>query len=85
MWPMYVFRGGDLYNFCPGKATWHYETHETFKLLLIASETGQLLYNGGMTNQPDWFIDLLAWFLPRFDTMKFASKADMILGGDKKK
>jgi len=81
---MYVYQGGDTYGFCPAKSTWDSETQELFKLLLISTETGQLLYNGGICNQPAWYIDLLAWFLPRFDNMRFASKAEMILGGDGK-
>lgn len=81
---MYVNQGGELYGFCPGKSTWDAEATNLLNILLISAETGALLYNGGIANQPDWFIELLAWFLPKYDQMKFSSKADMILGGDKK-
>lgn len=53
-------------------------------MLSIAAETGNLWASGGVKDQPDWFIELLSWFLPRYDTMKFIAKADMILGGSQK-
>ena len=56
-----------------------------FSILLVAAETGQLWEQGGIADQPEWFIELLTWFLPRHDTMKFIAKADMILGGSKSK
>jgi hypothetical protein len=82
---MYINQNGEKYGFCPGKATWDTEATEIYSLLLISAETGNLIYAGGIADQPAWFIDLLSWFLPRYDNMKFVAKADMILGGDSKK
>jgi hypothetical protein len=36
---------------------------------------------GGLYDQPAWLMDLLSWFLPKYEIMKFLRKADMILGG----
>ena len=82
---MFAIKGGAPYGFCPGKVTWDTEAKEVFQLLIISAETGQLLTDGGIINQPDWFIQLLAWFLPKYDNFKFSSKAYSILGGDTKK
>lgn len=79
---MYVNKGGTLYGFCPAKVLREQDTVQLFHVLLISAETGQMLYNGGIIDQPEWFIDLLGWFIPAYDQMKFGAKADMILGGD---
>lgn len=84
IWPIRIFEGGELYSFCPGKATWPGEANTLFNIAIVAAETGQLYKAGGISEQPQWFLDLLRWFLPRYDQMKFISKADMILGGESK-
>ena len=78
---MTIFKGGSEYGFCPGKATWDGTIKQLYAMLQVSTETGNLWDSGGIKDQPDWFIELLSWFLPRYDTMKFVSKADMILGG----
>jgi hypothetical protein len=85
IWPMYVHKGGELFGFCPAKATWDPGTQELYKMLLVAAETGALYYDGGIADQPYWFIDLLAWFLPRYDSIKFEGKARSVLGDGSKK
>jgi hypothetical protein len=35
---------------------------------------------GGLRDQPDWWIENLAWFLPRYDSMKFGSRMKSVLG-----
>ena len=82
---MYINKGGDTYGFCPAKANWDQDTRAIFDLLLVAAETGQLLYTGGILNQPNWFIEMLSWFAPRYDAMKFYSRMGNIFGGDSKK
>jgi hypothetical protein len=77
---MYVYKGGDLYGFCPGKATWDSQNVKLFRILVIAAETGAMMVGGGLEDQPDWFIDMLGWFLPRFDHIKFSTKAQAVLG-----
>ena len=37
VFPMYVNRGGELYGFCPAKATWDPELASTFRLLMIVA------------------------------------------------
>ena len=81
--PMYVFQGGNMYGFCPGKATWDMETLWLFKLLIVSAESGTLLCSGGIAEQPSWFINMLSWFLPIYDNAKFAMKAKSILGDGK--
>jgi len=39
-----------------------------------------MLKAGGLEDQPDWFVELLGWLIPRLDIGKFVSKAQMILG-----
>jgi hypothetical protein len=55
-----------------------------YRVLLVSAETGAMWQQGGLSEQPEWFVDLLAWFLPHHDLFKFSSKAKMVLGeGDK--
>jgi hypothetical protein len=49
-------------------------------VLVLCYETKQLLYKGAIADQPAWFIDLIAWFIPRYDEIKFYSRAKSILG-----
>jgi hypothetical protein len=80
---MYVEPEGELYSFCPGKALWDPSLGELFRLLVIATETGVMLTEGGIEDQPSWWIDLLGWFVPRYDQQKFAIRTRMILGDGK--
>lgn len=78
---------GGLYGFCPAKVIRDdYETSSLFKVFVIASETGQLPYDGSIMNQPEWVVDILSWFAPLYSKLKWISNAKMILpaGNDKK-
>lgn len=45
-----------------------------------------MLEEGPLSEQPDWWVDLLSWFLPYYSDMKFYSRARAILGdGTEKK
>ena len=77
---MQIQEGGGLYSFCPGKVTWDYEAANLFEVMTVAVEQKKLLTSGGISDQPGWFITLLAWFGPAYDTLKFAARAKMILG-----
>jgi hypothetical protein len=79
IWPMYIHPGGNAYGFCPGKATWDVEAAQTFRLLVIAAETGMMLESGGLTDQPSWWIELLGWFLTAYDSAKFAGRVRSVL------
>ena len=77
---MKVSKEGASFGFCPGKATWDTLTNDIFKALTICCEIGTMWEAGGIENQPDWFLDMLSWFAPRYDQAKFVSRAKMILG-----
>jgi hypothetical protein len=81
---MYVQKGGELYGFCPAKSTWDGQTGHLFRILKIASETGAMWSDGPLSEQPEWFIDVLSWFLTKHDFAKFQTKARMVLGDGKK-
>lgn len=80
---MYVHKGGTLFGFCPGKATWDYEAVGLYRLLIVSAHTGTMLDKGSLSEQADYWIELLAWFLPFYDQQKFISRAKMILGDSK--
>lgn len=83
---MYVSKGGEAYSFCPGKATWDHETLEVYRLALLATESGNYLVSPGtLLDQPDEWLDILSWFVPRYKHQLFVSRARMILGDDKTK
>lgn len=82
---MYVQKGGELFGFCPAKATWDVSTVNHFNMLVIMAETGVMPYAGGLYDQPAGIVAELSWFITKYDMMKFAGKADMILGGDPQK
>lgn len=77
---MYVHKGGGLYGFCPGKATWDHEATSLFELMVVTVEHKAMLVTGGLADQPGWFVKLLAWFGPAYRTKDFISKARMVLG-----
>lgn len=79
---MRINEGGGLYGFCPAKATWDQEAISLFELLQVSVEQKALLVDGGLSAQPAWFVSLLAWFGPAYDTQKFIARAKMILGDD---
>lgn len=85
MFPMQVSRAGNLYGFCPGKATWDIEVQAVFNILLITAETGAMYRSGGITDQPEWYLELLSFFIPIYDRLKFIAKANMIIGDSKPK
>lgn len=84
-WPMYVHKGGELYSFCPGKATWDHDVVDLYRLLVIGSTTGVMLESGGLLDQPEWWVENLSWFAPRFDEYKFNSRMMRVLGDGKVK
>lgn len=86
LWPIQIENGGELFGFCPGKASWDNEIIARYKILTIAAESGSInLCRGGINDQPDWWIDALSWFLPRYSSNQFSSRAKMILGDGKKR
>jgi len=80
---MYVQQGGELYGFCPAKATWDNWSVNMYRTLHVAVTTGAQWSEGGLQNQPDWWVDLLSWFSSRYDMVNFHRKAVMVLGDGK--
>lgn len=80
IFPMYVTKGGDMYGYCPGKATWDDTAAFVYQALVITAETGIMLEDGPISKQPGWWVDLLAWFLPYYSDSKFYSRASRIMG-----
>lgn len=85
LWPITITPGGAQFSFCPGKATWDREAVALVSTLRLAAETGMMLEAGGIADQPDWWIDMLGWFVPAYDQHKFMSRARAILGDGKAK
>lgn len=80
IWPIYVQKGGQGFGFCPAKATWDSDAMGIYRLLSLAAETGTMYESGGLADQPAWWIDLAAWFMPRYRDFKVMSYAKAILG-----
>lgn len=85
IWPIRLNKGGTLFGFCPAKATWDPVANEIFRLLVIATETGVMLEAGGINDQPDWFVENLGWFAPKYRETVFGSRARSLLGDGKNK
>lgn len=82
IFPIRIHDGGGLYGFCPGKVTGDHEAITIFEIMTVACEQKVLLNAGGLSDQPGWFVQLLAWFGPNYDDQKFMKKARMVLGSD---
>lgn len=82
-WPMRVSKGGALYSFCPAKATWDSRCVAIYQALVIACECGTQWQEGAILDQPSWWIDLLSWFAPSYNEVRFYSRARSILGDGK--
>lgn len=80
IWPMYVTKGSLLFSFCPGKATWDRELVSIYRSLKIAAESGTMWIAGGIGDQPEWWIELLSWFLPRYNDLRFSNRIKSIVG-----
>ena len=82
-WPIRIQQGGGLYSFCPGKATWDQETKAIYSAIVVCAETHTQWQNGGIADQPSWWIDLVSSFVPMYNEMKFYARAKAILGDSK--
>lgn len=86
LFPIQIFKqGGELYGFCPAKATWDQSVVGLFQTVIMVAETKALPKSGGLDDQDGWLMDILPWFLPKYDMMKFSRKASMIMGEGKPK
>lgn len=80
IWPLQISDVGGNYGFCPGKATWDHQALEAFSILSLSAEMGVLYNEGGIINQPSWYMELMTSFAPIYDKLKFTSKVKMVLG-----
>lgn len=80
IWPMRVADGGGLYGFCPGKAFWDHNVVSIYQALVVCHTTGAHWLDGGISDQPSWWVDLVAEFIPKIDDQRFYSRARAILG-----
>jgi len=80
VFPIYVQKGGEGFGFCPAKAFWDQRNTDEFNELLLIAELKVLPRSGGLNNQDQEIIDKLAWFIPRYEIMKFSKKVEMVLG-----
>ena len=81
VFPIYIHQGGGLYGFCPGKVSRDIETVSFFRMLVLIAETGVMPEAGGIFDQDPDLMEELSWFLPSYDTAKWAQKMSMIFGG----
>ena len=77
---MSISKGGTLFGFCPGKATWDNEAMTLFNTLVTCVEYDKLLTNKSVLDHSTWAIDLLAWFAVEYKQEVFISRAKMIFG-----
>jgi hypothetical protein len=77
-WPIVL--NGNQYGFCPGKATRDPVAMSYFNFLTVVAETGSMWCSGGISEQPQWFIDLASWFLSCYSDLQFASRMRMLFG-----
>lgn len=82
VFPIYVTPGSSLFSFCPAKATWDKEAVALYRSLKIAAESGTMWVGGGIADQPDWWIELLSWFLPRYNDLRFSGRVRGFLGSE---
>lgn len=80
IWPMYVTQDGEQYGFCPAKSTWDSQVVNMYQSAIITAETGVMWESGPLSKQPDWYVDLLSWFLPMYRDKIFWSRAKVIMG-----
>jgi len=81
LWPMFIYKEGEPYGFCPGKATWDSRAVEYFHHLVLIAHLKILPQAGGLNAQDSELIHDLAWFLRQYDMMDFMRKAEAIFGG----
>ena len=82
---MRIHDGGELFGFCPGKATWDQESAILYRSLIVARTCGIMWESGSLSEQPSWWVNLLSWFIQKYDHEIFASRARMVLGDGKQK
>jgi hypothetical protein len=82
VFPIYVTKGSSMFSFCPGKATWDKDVVSVYRALKISAESGTMWGEGGISDQPEWWIELLAWFLPRYSDLRFYGRVKSVLGDD---
>lgn len=78
--PMPVFKGGRGYGFCPAKATWDQHIVGFYRILVLCAELQQFPDGRPLIEQDPELLEVLSWFIPRYNQNKFAQNASMIFG-----
>lgn len=71
-----------MYGFCPGKATWDHDAANLFSLIELAFFTRSLAFTGSLFEQPSWYVDIIATYLPLYDQMRFNQRMKAMWGSD---
>jgi len=78
--PMRIYDGGELYGFCPAKATWDHEAVTLYRSLIVSFNCGTMWEDGSLSEQPAWWVNLLSWFIQKYGHEVFVARAKMVLG-----
>jgi len=81
IFPIKLTPDGHPFGFCPAKAKLDNRALFLSNIFTVACETKQLYYPGGINNQPQWFIDILCWYAPMYDNIKWYSRMNSLFGG----
>jgi hypothetical protein len=80
VFPIMIRKDGQRYGFCPAKVTWDDSVLWWYRMLTVCAETNQLPNGEPVVYQSVEWIELLSWFLPVYDQMKFKRNLEMIFG-----
>jgi hypothetical protein len=80
VFPIRIAPDGETYPFCPSKALWDVSATELFQTLVLSAETGMPWVQGGIQDQPQWWLELAPWFILRYDQIKFYTRVRAIVG-----
>lgn len=75
VWPIYLDASfSQPFSFCPGKATWEDKTMRMFDSLQTCFYAKTLWTEGGLGDQPSWFVDLYKDFAPSYQAAKTSAQ-----------
>ena len=81
IFPIQISKDGEKYGFCPGKATWDHNATKLFNIMSLVAETGNWQYvDGGLIDQPDWWIENISWFVRTYKQIQFSNRVKSVVG-----
>lgn len=52
--------------------------------MVLAAETSDIhLVEGGLLDQPEWWVEAMSWFLPAYKDAQFFSRVRSVVGDEK--